>query len=127
MPSFSNHFSNTPKPHTMPTIDEELLMDAEEDARAIAYIRQRLPQELQETFNDDLLYYFLDLTYDYYANSGILDAQPDKDGYIDIDGEAIAQHLAKQAKKEKMGDFNTDDLLLFVQAQMDFEEENEEA
>lgn len=111
----------------MPTIDEELLMDAEEDARAITYIRQHLPQELQETFNDDLLYYFLDLTYDYYANSGILDAQPDKDGYIDIDGEAIAQHLAKQAKKEKMGDFSTDDLLLFVQAQMDFEEENEEA
>lgn len=111
----------------MATIDEELLMDAEEDARAINYIRQHLPQELQETFNDDLLYYFLDLTYDYYANSGILDAQPDKDGYIDIDGEAIAQHLAKQAKKEKMGDFSTDDLLLFVQAQMDFEEENEEA
>lgn len=127
MPNFSNHFSNPPKPYTMPTIDEELLMDAEEDARAIAYIRQHLPQELQETFNDDLLYYFLDLTYDYYANSGILDAQPDKDGYIDIDGEAIAQHLAKQAKKEKMGDFSTDDLLLFVQAQMDFEEENEEA
>lgn len=107
----------------MATIDDELLQDAQEDAQAIAYIRQHLPQELQEAMNDELLYYFLDLTYDYYANSGILDATPDKDGYVEIDGEAIAAHLAKQAKKEGMGDFSTDDLLLFVQAQMDFEDE----
>ena len=111
----------------MSALDDELLMDAQEDARAIDYIRQHLPQEMQESLTDDLLYYFLDLTYDYYATSGILEATPDKDGYIEIDGEAIARHLAEQARKEGMGDFSVEDLLLFVQAQMDFEEENEEA
>ena len=107
----------------MASLDDELLQDAQEDARAVAYIKQHLPQELQERFTDDLLYYFLDLIVEYYANSGILDTPADKDGYIEVDEEAIAESLAKQAKKEKMGDFSPEDLLFFVQAQMDFEEE----
>ena len=107
----------------MASLDDELLQDAQEDARAVAYIRQHLPQELQERFTDDLLYYFLDLIVEYYANSGILDTPADKDGYIEVDEEAIAESLAEQAKKEKMGDFSPEDLLFFVQAQMDFEEE----
>ena len=89
----------------------------------MAYIKQHLPQELQERFTDDLLYYFLDLIVEYYANSGILDTPADKDGYIEVDEEAIAESLAKQAKKEKMGEFSSEELLFFVQAQMDFEEE----
>lgn len=107
----------------MASLDDELLLDAQEDARAVAYIKQHLPQELQERFTDDLLYYFLDLIVEYYANSGILDTPADKDGYIEVDEEAIAESLAKQAKKEKMGDFSSEELLFFVQAQMDFEEE----
>lgn len=107
----------------MASLDDELLLDAQEDARAVAYIKQHLPQELQERFTDDLLYYFLDLIVEYYANSGILDTPADKDGYIEVDEEAIAESLAKQAKKEKMGEFSSEELLFFVQAQMDFEEE----
>lgn len=107
----------------MASLDDELLQDAQEDARAVAYIKQHLPQELQERFTDDLLYYFLDLIVEYYANSGILDTPADKDGYIEVDEEAIAESLSKQAKKEKMGDFSSEELLFFVQAQMDFEEE----
>lgn len=107
----------------MASLDDELLQDAQEDARAVAYIKQHLPQELQDRFTDDLLYYFLDLIVEYYANSGILDTPADKDGYIEVDEESIATSLAKQAKKEKMGDFSPEDLLFFVQAQMDFEEE----
>lgn len=108
------------------TFDDELLQDAQADAQAVAYIRQHLPQELQEKIDDDQLYYFLDLTEDYLAESGALDATPDADGYVDIDLEAIATHLAKQSKKKKMGDYEADDLLLFVQALMDFEETLEE-
>lgn len=48
---------------------------------------------------------------------------PDKEGYIEIDEEAIAAHLAKKAKKEGMGNFSVEDLLFVVQAHMDFEEE----
>lgn len=105
--------------------EEELLKDAQEDAAIVDYIKTHIPQELQEKFNDDLLYYFLDLIVEYYAESGVLDATPDKDGYIELNEEEIAATLAKKAKKEGMGDFSTDDLLFVVQAQMDYEEEQE--
>ena len=103
------------------SIDDELLEDAQHDAEAVDYIRKHLPQELQERLDDDLLYYFLDLTVEYLAESNILDAEPDKDGYVDIDVEAIAQHLAKKAQKEGMGQFETDDLQGLVMVQLDYE------
>ncbi len=105
------------------TIDDELLLDAEEDARTIAYIRTHLPQELQDEWDDDLLYYFLDLIIEYYAESDILNATPDKDGFVEIDVERVAQHVAQKAKKEKMGDFSSEALLFVVQAELDSQEE----
>ena len=49
-----------------------------------------------------------------------------ENGFVEFDAEAIANHLAKKAKKEGMGDFSPSDLLLFVQAQLDFEMGEEE-
>lgn len=106
-------------------LEEELLNDAEEDAKAIKYIKTHLPIDLQEKFSDDILYYLLDVAIEYYAESGILDKPADKDGYIDIDEQAIANHLAEKAQKEGIGTFSPEDLLFFVQAQLDFEEELE--
>ncbi|MCF0198057.1 MAG: hypothetical protein HUK02_01865 [Bacteroidaceae bacterium] len=106
----------------MADFEDELLLDAEDDARTVAYIRAYLPQELKEKFSDDELYYFLDVIIDYYAQSGVLDAEPDADGYIDIDVEAIAAHLAKQAKKDNMGDFSVEDLRWIVEGEMEYAE-----
>ena len=104
----------------MATFDDELLQDAEDDRQTIEYIKQHLPQELKDRFSDDDLYYFLDVIVEYYTESGILDAQPDKDGYINIDIEAIAQHMAQQARKDKVGEFSADDLRWIVEAEMDY-------
>lgn len=80
-------------------LDEELMLDAQQDAAAVAYIKQHLPQELKDVFTEELLYYFIDVIVEYYTESGILDATPDKDGYIEIDEEAIAAHLAKSQER----------------------------
>lgn len=106
-------------------LDEELMQDAQEDAAAVEYIKTHLPQELQEKYTEELLYYFLDVIIEYYTESGILDAQPDKDGFVEIDEETVAAYVAKKAQKEKMGVFDPEELLFVVQAQMDFEEEQE--
>ena len=107
-------------------LDEELMLDAQEDAAAVSYIKSHLPQELQEKFTEEQLYYFLDVIIKYYTESGVLDAQPDKDGYVEIDEEAIAAYIAQKASKEKMGSFDPEELLFVVQAHMDFEEEQGE-
>ena len=104
----------------MATFEEELLQDAEDDRLTVEYIRNYLPQELKERFTDDDLFYFLDVLVDYYTNSGILDAEPDKDGYVDIEIEAIASHLAKQAKKDNIGVFTTDETRWIVEGEMEY-------
>ena len=106
----------------MASFEDELLLDAEDDARTVEFIKQNLPQELKEKFTDDELYYFLDVIVEYYTESGILESAPDKDGYIDIDIEAIAQHMAKQAKKDGIGEFSPEDLRWIVEGEMDYAE-----
>lgn len=110
----------------MANFEDELLQDAEDDARTVEYIKNYLPQELKERFSEEELYYFLDALVEYYTESGILEAEPDAEGFIDIDVEAIAQHLAKQAKKDKMGDFDPEDLRWIVEGEMEYGESLEE-
>ena len=39
----------------MSSLEEELLADAAEDARAVAYIQEHLPEELKEKFPEDVV------------------------------------------------------------------------
>ena len=101
----------------MAAIDDELMKAAEEDAQEVAFIFNELPQDLKDKFTEDDIYYFIDIMLEYFS-----DAQADKDGYIDIDVNEVAQHIVKQAKKDQMGDFNPDDVFFVVQAELDYNE-----
>ena len=101
----------------MATIDDELMKAAEEDAQEVAFILNELPQDLKDKFTEDDIYYFIDVMLEYFS-----DAQADKDGYIDIDVNEVAQHIVKQAKKDQLGDFNPDDVFFVVQAELDYNE-----
>lgn len=104
----------------MSSEDDFLLDDAAEDAKTVAFIRNYLPQELKERFTDEDLYYFLDIIIDYYATSGCLDAEPDEEGYINIDQEEIVEYLLSEAKKDKMDKFSAEELLFVVQGEMEY-------
>jgi len=110
----------------MSAIDDELLNEAEEDAREIEFIRNYLPLELKEKFSDDELYYFLDVIIDYYMSSDILNKEPDKDGYVEIDLDEVTDFVVAKAKKEKMGEYEHEDILLVVQAEIEYSEQIEE-
>lgn len=105
--------------HDMGTVDE-FLQDDLDDEKTIEFIKNYLPQDLKERFSDDELYYFLDVIDEYYVESGILDAQPDKDGYIDIDLEKIVDYIIKEARKDEMGEFDPEELLFVVQGEMEY-------
>lgn len=104
----------------MAILDDELLQDAQLDAEVIAFVRQQLPVELKERFDDELLYYFHDLIEDYLAESDVLDSEADEDGYVNIDIGEIALFMQKKAAKEGIGNFDTDDLLLVADAELSF-------
>jgi hypothetical protein len=110
----------------MSNIDDELLRDAEDDARAVEFIHNYLPQELKDKFTEDELYYFLDLIIDYYASNDIFNAEADSEGYIEIDLDEVVDFIIKKAKKENMGEYEHDDILFVVQAELEYSESLEE-
>ena len=97
-------------------LEEDFLLADADDEKTIEFIKNYLPQELKEKFSDDELYYFLDLIDEYYSESGILDAQPDADGYVDID----LAYIVKEAKKDEMGEYDPEEVLFVVQGEMEY-------
>lgn len=105
----------------MASIDEELLNDEAENQREIAYIRDRLSFDLKEKFTDNQLLFMINAIGSYFYTSGILESDDEE---VDIDLELIADYVCKEAKEEKEGPFNPDDVFFVVQADLDFQEEN---
>ncbi len=97
--------------------NDEFAMEDLDDEKTIAYIRERLPQELKEKFSDDDFYYILDTIYDYYDKSGILDSGGE---FIDIDINDIAQFVAKEAKKNKIGNYDPDELFFIIEGELEY-------
>ena len=110
----------------MSEISEELLF-AEEDSQTVAFIQGYLPQEIKDKFTEDDLYYILDLIAEYYTSSECLDAEPDEEGYINIDLDEVVDYVVKQAKKEgEMGPYNPEDVFFVVQGEMEYGDSLEE-
>lgn len=108
----------------MASIDDELRIDDEENAREIEFIREQLPSELKDKFSEADLLFMLDTIVDYYFESGILEAEPDKEGYIDIDMQAVADHVSKKISEERHLEFDPSEVFFVVQADMDFQEQD---
>ena len=99
--------------------DDFLLSDAD-DEKTIEFIRNYLHQELKNKFSEAELYHFLDLIDEYYSESGILDAQPDADGYVDIDMEQVVEYIVQEAKKDEVGEYDPEEILFVVQGEMEY-------
>ena len=107
-------------------MEDDFLLDAEDDAKAVEFIKNYLPQDLKDKFTDDDLFYILDLIAEYYTSSECLEAEPDEEGYIDIDLDEIVKYIVKEAKKDGMGPFEADDVFFVVQGEMEYADTLEE-
>lgn len=107
-------------------MEEDFLLDAEDDARAVEFIKSYLPQDLKDKFTDDDLYYILDVIAEYYTSSDCLDAEPDAEGYIDIDLDEVVDYVVKAAAKEGMGPYIAEDVFFVVQGEMEYGDSLEE-
>ena len=107
-------------------MEDDFLLDAEDDVNAVEFIKNYLPQDLKDKFTDEDLYYILDLIAEYYTSSECLDAEPDEEGYIDIDLDEIVKYIVKEAKKDDMGPYEADDVFFVVQGEMEYADTLEE-
>jgi len=101
-------------------MEDDFLLEDADDEKTIEFIKAYLPQDLKEKFSDDELYYFLDLIDEYYAESGILDAQPDADGYVSVDLDEIVKYIVKEAKHDEQGEYDPEEVLFVVQGEMEY-------
>lgn len=105
---------------------DEFEVEDLDDEKTVEYIRNVLPQEMKEKFSDDILFYFLDVINDYFTNSGVLDKEPDKDGCIEIDNDELVEYIIKEAKRDEIGVFTPEEVVLIVQAEADYVDSLEE-
>lgn len=103
----------------MASIDDEIMMDEAENRREMAYIRERLPQEVKPHFSDDDLLYLMDAIVDYYYSSGILESTDEE---VEIDMQQVADAITVQAKKDCQGTFDPAEVVYVVEADLDFQE-----
>lgn len=101
-------------------LEEDFLIEDADDEKTVEFIKNYLPQELKEKFSDDELYYFIDLIDEYYTESGILESEPDEEGYVNIDMEEMAAYIVKEAKKDEMGEYDPEEILLVIQGEMEY-------
>lgn len=103
----------------MATFEEDLILDAEDDRLTVEYIQSYLPQDLKDKFTEEELYYFIDVIGEYYVD--LLEKHSGEED-IDIDVEEVAEYVARQAKKDKIGDFLPEDLRWVVDGELEYGE-----
>ena len=102
--------------------DQDFLNEDLDDEKTIEFIKNYLSQELKEKFSDDELYYFLDVMDEYYVESGVLDAEPDSDGCVEIDLHNVAEYIVMEARKDQMGEYDPEEIFFVVQAELEYAE-----
>lgn len=101
-------------------INDEYINEDIDDEKTVEYIKNALPVELKEKYSDDTLYYILDVINDYFTTSGVLDQEADEDGFVDIDNDALVAYIIKEAKRDEIGNFPAEEILLIVEAEADY-------
>lgn len=88
-----------------------------DDEAAIAFIQNYLPQELKEKFPEDTIYYLLDTICDFYEKKDFLDDEDEEK-----ETKELADFLLKQIRKDNIGEFSPEEIILFLKAEEAYSE-----
>ena len=98
--------------------DKDDLIYDEEDS--VAFIKNYLPQELKGKFSNDDINYIVDLIYEFYESKGFLDENADDNAEIDIDENELIGFVVKNAQKDGVGKFASEDITFIVQGELEY-------
>lgn len=77
--------------------EEKKVLEYDEDD-SLNFIREHLPEEMQEEFSDDEINYIVDLVYEFYEEKGFLDENDETE--IEIDEDELLEFIFKNARKD---------------------------
>ena len=93
-------------------MSEQKVTKEYDDDDAVEFIHNYLPQDLKEKFQDDTLYYILDLICEFYEKNDYLSEDDEEKEEKDL----IA-FIVQQSKKNAIGNFKPEDILLVLRAE----------
>jgi hypothetical protein len=102
--------------------EEDLLYD---DSESVKFIKQALPEEVRNRYDDDDIIYIVDLIYDFYESKGFMDdelndEEEDDDTQVDFDEDELVAYVQNNAIADGMGKYKTEDIALIVQAELEY-------
>lgn len=90
-----------------------------DDAAAVKYIQEHLPQDARGKFTDDEVLYISDSVFDYYESNGFLSGSEDEE--VDIDMEDITDFIIRSSRKHGFK-FDPELVRWVIECEMDYEE-----
>lgn len=95
--------------------EKDLIQYDEEDA--VKFIQNYLPQDIKGKYTNDEINYIIDIIYDFYDEKGFMD-DSNEDAVVDIDEDEITAYVLKNTKKDKIGNFSSEDISFIIQGEL---------
>lgn len=99
----------------MKTPEDDLLVYNEDEA--VKFILDFIPVESKERISDEKIEYVLDVVYDFYDESGLIDEDSTEEA--SIDEEEMFKYILKNSEKDKMG-LSEDDIQLILDGEFEY-------
>ena len=97
--------------------DKDLIQYDEDDA--VAFIQNYLPQEIKGKYSNDEINYIIDILYEFYDEKGFMDdSTTDEDQMVNIDEDEIIAYVLKNTKKDKINNFQSEDIAFIIQGEL---------
>ncbi|MFT4222416.1 hypothetical protein [Dysgonomonas sp.] len=97
--------------------DKDLIQYDEDDA--VVFIQNYLPQEIKGKYSNDEINYIIDIVYEFYDKKGFMDDNTtDENQMVNIDEDEIIDYVLKNTKKDKINDFQSEDIAFIIQGEL---------
>lgn len=96
--------------------NKDMIQYDEDDA--VRFIQNYLPQDLKGKYSNDDINYIIDIIYDFYDEKGFMDENEDEDAVVDIDEDEMIEYVLKYTKKDKINNFEPEDISFIIQGEI---------
>ncbi len=93
---------------------------------AVKFIREELPQEVSQKYDDDEILCIIDIIWDYYEKKGLLSLNLAETEEEVLDVDDLTKFVKKEVKNDQELLMDPKDVELIVKAELDYEESLED-
>lgn len=97
-----------------------------DEDECVKFIRNELPDTVNDSYSDDEILYIVDIIWDYYEKQGYLSLNAEITDEEELDEEKLTEYVKKQIANDKELLMDPKDVPLIVKGELDYEESLED-